>query len=129
MTCTRVLIVDDEPLTRASLADFLQEMGYTTVMVEGGEAAVQVHQEQPFDVCIVDIRMPGLSGVDTLLALHHIAPQSRYIIYTGSPQFMLSPALESIGLTESDVIRKPLLDMNIFVERIENLPDVKTSQT
>ncbi len=129
MSCIRVLIVDDELLTRTSLADFLQEMNYTTVMAEGGETAIQLQQEQAFDVCIVDIRMPGIGGVETLLALHHIAPQSRYLIYTGSPQFMLSPALENIGITELDVIRKPLSDMNIFVERIESLLGRETSGT
>lgn len=129
MTCTRVLIVDDEPLTRSSLADFLQEMGYTTVMAEGGETAIRLQQEQAFDVCIVDIRMPGIGGVETLLALHRVAPQSHCLVYTGSPQFVLSPALESIGITELDVIRKPLSDMSIFVERIEKLLDMGTSGT
>ncbi len=129
MSCIRVLIVDDELLTRTSLADFLQEMNYTTVMAEGGETAIQLQQEQAFDVCIVDIRMPGIGGVETLLALHHIAPQSRYLVYTGSPQFALSPALENIGITELDVIRKPLSDMNIFVERIESLLGRETSGT
>ncbi len=128
MSCIRVLIVDDEPLTRTSLADFLQEMGYTVVMAEGGEIAIHLQQEQAFDVCIVDIRMPGMSGVETLLALHRITPQSRYLVYTGSPQFVLSPALENIGITESDVIRKPLPDMSIFVERIETLLDLGTSR-
>lgn len=129
MSCIRVLIVDDEPLTRISLADFLEEMGYTVVMAEGGEAAIHLQQEQAFDVCIVDIRMPGISGVETLLALNRINPQSRYLVYTGSPQFVLSPALENIGLTESDVIRKPLPDMSIFIERIEKLLDLGTSRT
>lgn len=127
MTCTRVLIVDDEPLARTSLADFLQEMGYTAVMAEGGETAIRLQQEQAFDVCIVDIRMPGIGGVETLLALHHIAPQSRYLVYTGSPQFVLPPVLENIGITELDVICKPLLDMGVFVERIEDLLDMETS--
>ncbi len=121
MRSARVLIVDDEFLTRISLAGFLQEMGYTTAVAEGGETALSLQREQTFDVCIVDVRMPGLDGVETLLALHAIAPQSRYLIYTGSPLFTLSPALQAIGLTEADVIHKPLRDITVFVERIEDL--------
>ncbi|HOT91857.1 MAG TPA: response regulator [Anaerolineae bacterium] len=117
----RVLIVDDESLTLTSLADFLQEMGYATAMAESGETAIRLQREQAFDVCIVDIRMPRMGGVETLLALHTIAPQSRYLVYTGSPQFTLSPALRAIGLTEADVIRKPLQDLTVFVGHIEDV--------
>lgn len=121
MPPTRILIVDDERLTRISLADFLQDMGYDTATAGDGETAIQLQQEQPFDVCIVDIRMPGMDGIETILHLHRVAPHSRFIICTGSPQFALSPALKEIGLLEGDIVRKPVLDMNIFVSLIERV--------
>jgi DNA-binding NtrC family response regulator len=115
----RVLIVDDERLTRVSLADFLQDMGYETAVASDGESAAQLQQERPFDVCIVDIRMPTMGGVEVILTLHRIASSSRFIVYTGSPQFMLPPALEEIGLMECDIVRKPVLDMEVFAALIE----------
>ncbi|MBN1582514.1 MAG: response regulator [Anaerolineae bacterium] len=114
-----VLVVDDERLTRISLAAFLQDAGYQSVAVQDGESAIQLHQQQPFRVCIVDIRMPGMDGIETILALHQIAPDSYYIICTGSPQFVLPSILQEIGLSEKDVIQKPVLDMNIFCALIE----------
>lgn len=119
MPTKRVLVVDDERLTRISLADFLRDLGYETATASDGESAVQLQQEQPFDVCIVDIRMPMMGGVDVILTLHQIAPSSRFIVYTGSPQFVLPPVLEEIGLSEHDIVRKPVMDMDVFVALID----------
>jgi len=111
----RILVVDDEPLALVSLAAFLQEAGYETVTAPNGELAIQHQKKRPFDVCIVDIRMPGIDGVETILALAEIAPDSRFIVYTGSPQFTLPSVLEKVGLTEQYIVQKPVLDMGIFL--------------
>ncbi len=116
MPTRRILIVDDERLSRISLADFLYEAGYDTAVAGDGESAIQLQQQQPFDVCIVDIRMPGIDGIETIHALHRISPNSRFIICTGSPQFTLSPSLKEIGMSEYCVVHKPVLDMNIFLD-------------
>lgn len=119
MPTKRVLIVDDEHLTRVSLADFLDDEGYETVATSDGESAIQLHQKQPFDVCIVDIRMPTMGGVDVILTLHQITPNCQFIIYTGSPRFVLPSVLTKIGLSERDIVRKPVMDMDVFVPLID----------
>ena len=119
MPTKRVLVVDDEPLARVSLADFLDDEGYETATASDGESAIQLHRKQPFDVCIVDIRMPTVGGVDVILTLHQITPSSRFIVYTGSPQFVLPPVLEKIGLSERDIVRKPVMDMDVFIPLID----------
>ena len=119
MTPKRILVVDDERLTRISLADFLQEMDYETSTAGDGKSAIQLQREHPFDVCIVDIRMPDMDGVETIQSLHLIAPGSRFIVYTGSPQFALTPNLVQVGVTEHHVVRKPVADMNVFVSLID----------
>lgn len=127
MSVKTILVIDDEHLTRISLADFLSEAGYNTKSVGDGKTAVQYQQKQPFDVCIVDIRIPGMDGIDTIVALHQISPHSRYIIYTGSPQFVLMSTLEKAGITDDYVVRKPVPDMRIFLSLIEQLtnPEVE----
>jgi YesN/AraC family two-component response regulator len=119
MPTKRVLIVDDEHLTRASLADFLDNEGYDTTTASDGESAIQLHQKQPFDICIVDIRMPTMGGVDVILTLHQITPNCRFIIYTGSPQFVLPPVLERMSLSEHDIVRKPVMDMGVFMPLVD----------
>lgn len=118
MAGRRVLILDDERLTRLSLVDFMTEMGFDAVGVADGMSAIALQQERPFDYCIVDIHLPGIDGVETIIALHRIAPHSRFIIYTGSPQFVLAPVLEEIGISDRDVVFKPVLDMSVFVRLI-----------
>lgn len=122
MSIKRILIVDDEHLTRISLAGFLHDAGYETAAASNGESAIQLQREQPFDLCIVDIRMPGIDGVETILRMNRIASNSRFIICTGSPQFTLTPALKEINMSERHIVRKPILDMNIFVTLIDD-PD------
>ena len=114
-----MLVVDDEHLARVSLADVLDDEGYETATASDGESAIQLHRKQPFDVCIVDIRMPTVGGVDVILTLHQITPSSRFIVYTGSPQFVLPPVLEKIGLSERDIVRKPVMDMDVFIPLID----------
>ena len=121
MSGKRVLIVDDEQLTRISLSDFLEELGYDSVVAGDGKTAIELQTERPFDVCVVDIRMPGIDGMQVILALHQIAPRSRFIVYTGSPRFYLPPALMEIGISEQEVVFKPVLDMYVFVPLIERL--------
>lgn len=127
MSVKTILVIDDEHLTRISLADFLEEAGYNPTAVADGETAVQCQQKHIFDVCIVDIRIPGMDGIDTIAALHRISPHSRYIIYTGSPQFTLTPALEKAGVTDAYVVHKPVPDMKIFLTLIEQItnPEVE----
>lgn len=122
MQTKRVLIVDDERLTGIALADYLKEEELTPTVVGDGQSAIEAQKRQPFDVCIVDIRLPGMDGVETILALHKISPASRFIICTGSPEFALPTALKEIGLTLQVVVPKPILDMDIFVTLLKSLP-------
>jgi DNA-binding NtrC family response regulator len=121
MSKQRILIVDDEYLTRISLADFLQEAGYDSATASDAETALILHKTRPFDVCIVDIRMPGIDGIETVLALHQLTPTTLFVIYTGSPQFTLPPPLEKLGLSEQYIVRKPVLDMQVFITLIETM--------
>jgi CheY-like chemotaxis protein len=126
MAVKTILVIDDEHLTRISLADFLEETGYITTAVADGKTAVQLQQKHPFDLCIVDIRLVGMNGIDTIMALHHVSPHSRYIVYTGSPQFTLTPVLVKSGLTAQFVVRKPVSDMNIFLQLIQQIANSET---
>ena len=62
----RVLIVDDDPGQRSLLDSFLRSQGFETVPVASGEQALEVLRAQPIGMMISDVRMPGLSGLETL---------------------------------------------------------------
>jgi DNA-binding NtrC family response regulator len=62
----RLLIVDDDPGQRSLLDSFLTSQGFETVPVSSGQRALEVLREQEINMMISDVRMPGLSGLDTL---------------------------------------------------------------
>ena len=116
-----ILIVDDERLTRISLVEYMLDAGYSVDSVPSATQAIQYQSDNQYQVCIVDIRMPGTDGVETIHKLHRLNNETRYIIYTGSPQFALSPGLKAMGLTNDYIVRKPVFDMHVFVELINKL--------
>ena len=62
----RILIVDDDPGQRSLLNSFLSSQAFQTVTAESGERALEILRTQPFDMMVSDVRMPGLSGLETL---------------------------------------------------------------
>src|SRR4029078_7148959 len=63
----RILIVDDDPGQRSLLDSFLRTQGFETIPVSSGERALEVLRETTVAMMISDVRMPGLSGLETLL--------------------------------------------------------------
>ena len=61
----KILVVDDEKNMRVTLAAILAEKGYTVAEAATGEQALDLCQQQAFDVVLMDVRMPGLNGVET----------------------------------------------------------------
>src|SRR3954470_16487317 len=66
MKPARILIVDDDHGQRSLLESFLRSQGYATQAAASGEAALQLLSEDGFDLMISDVRMPGMSGLETL---------------------------------------------------------------
>ena len=118
---TRVLVVDDEPAIAESLSEFLQDFGFDVVSVGSAEAAIETLDENKFQVAIVDLRLPSMSGEVLIGKVHEVAPSTRFIIHTGSVSFSLSEELEGIGVRPEHVFLKPQSDLNRFVTTIEEL--------
>lgn len=84
VSSTRILIVDDHPVVRAGLKSMLgtqAELDVIGAAPDGAEALAMVEEHAP-DVLLLDLRMPGMSGVDTLLALKAAGRSVRVIILT-----------------------------------------------
>lgn len=82
MMKSRILIVDDEEIMRTSLCDWLNEDGYITEAVENGNEAINLVKKEGFDLAIVDLKMPGMDGIELLKQLNVINPKLPVIIIT-----------------------------------------------
>lgn len=65
----KILIVDDEPNMRLTLSDIMIDEGYKTMIAKSGEEAIQLCKKNDFDLILMDVRMPGMDGVETFKKL------------------------------------------------------------
>jgi len=89
----RVLLIDDEETLVEYLSKRLLRKGFTVKAAFSGEEAVNVAREEHFDVAVVDLKMPGMDGVETQKRLHDIQPFLQCIVLTGHGS--IDSALES----------------------------------
>ena len=80
-----ILVVDDELLARRLFADVLREAGYVTHEAENGQRALEIARQEAIDVVLLDIMMPGMSGLEVLAKLGELTPDSPVIIATANP--------------------------------------------
>src|SRR5438270_8993702 len=78
-----ILIVDDEPGNRETLADIFAEMGYHADTAATGQQALEKVREQFFNVAILDIRLPDMYGTELLAQLKEVHPDTTCIMVTG----------------------------------------------
>jgi len=81
-SAARILIVDDDAGQRSLLSSFLNGQGFETVPVSSGERALETLGEQEFAMMISDVRMPGISGLETLRRLRKVRPALPVLLVT-----------------------------------------------
>jgi DNA-binding NtrC family response regulator len=102
---SRVLVVDDDPLVRETLRDALGEAGYHVLDVPSGEEALRLLAEDHFDVVLLDLNLPQMSGMGVLSALPSLHTDARFITMTAHGS--VESAVQAMKLGAYDYIRKP----------------------
>src|SRR2546428_5471442 len=77
-----VLIVEDEKIQAESMSIYLDRQGYSSVFALSGEEGLRRAEEASPDVAIVDLRLPGMGGLDVLSRLREITPGTEVIMLT-----------------------------------------------
>lgn len=105
-TTPRILVVDDEATTRISLAELLRLEGYHVQMAASGEEALALmDQEAPFDLMVVDIKMPGIDGLQLTEAVQQRSPGTVIILLTAFGS--LETAIQALRRGAHDYLLKP----------------------
>ena len=110
-----ILVVDDDTGVRTVFSSILRKEGYRVTAVKNGYEAIKVIDEESFDLALVDLRMPGLDGIQVLEKIKSRRPQTRVIIY--SAYGSVEDAVEAMRKGAADYLNKPFspneLELNV----------------
>ena len=101
----RILIADDEDSLRWVLEKGLKQAGYRVVAVKDGEAALQEAGSEPFDLILLDIRMPGIDGLTLLGKIREARPDAQVVIMTAHGT--METAIQAMQRGAYDYLAKP----------------------
>ena len=114
----RVLIIEDEEILSSILKEFLEELDIESDIAENGKEAIEKLELQKFNAAVVDLGIPDIPGDKLILKAYAIRPEVKYLIYTGDSTYKPSAELRNIGVDESKIIYKPVVDMMTIYNKI-----------
>jgi two-component system OmpR family response regulator len=121
----RALIVDDEIDFLETIVKRLQNRNITVLGVESGEKALEVLASQDFDVVVLDVKMPGLDGIDTLKEIKKRKSLVEVIMLTGHASVELG--IQGMQLGAFDYVMKPV-PLDELLERMRQAYERKLIQ-
>ena len=119
---TKILLVDDEKDFTDALAQRLEIRGFDVSVAYSGENALEIFENNSLDIVILDVQMPGLSGVETLQRIKEMAPLAQVIMLTGNAT--VQNAIEGMKNGAYDFLMKPV-DIDSFEEKLNEAFKIK----
>ena len=114
----RLLYADDEEALRYLVKSQLEGEGFEVVTADDGDTAIDLLKKDPYDILLLDIRMPRVNGVEVLKYLRERKIASRVIMLTAVDD--LSVAIESVKNGANDYITKPY-DLQVLLSSIQRV--------
>ena len=103
---TSILIVDDEKVVRDSLTKWFLEDGYRVGAAENATDALKQMQAQPWDIILLDIKMPGMDGMELQERIRELDPQATIIFITAHAS--VDTAVQALKHGAFDYVTKPV---------------------
>ena len=100
-----ILLVDDDERLRSRMARAFEERGYEAQQAEGYDDAIAIAEHESTEYAVVDLRMPGKSGLEVVRELHRIDPATKLVVLTGYGS--IATALEAVRLGATHYLTKP----------------------
>lgn len=121
----RVLFADDEKSLQEFMRNELPGLGHEVVVCPDGKAALKALEKNKFDAAILDLRMPGLDGLEVLEKLKQISPDTEVILMTGHGS--METAIEAMRKGAFDYLNKPckLTEIEAMLAKVAEKRDLK----
>lgn len=113
-----ILVADDEPAIRQALRDVLEYEGYRVIDAADGEDAVRLARAKSPDAILLDVRMPGLSGLEALERLRKLGCEMPVLVISGHGT--IETAVQALRLGAQDFLEKPL-ERDVVLRRLEGV--------
>ena len=115
---TSVLVVDDDPGMTETLADIFAMKGFDVRTAASGEDAIALAGERKIHFVLMDIKMPGMNGVQTMHALKKIQPQATVILMTG---YAMDDLIDERLRTGACCVHRKPLDLDALLADVEKM--------
>jgi len=122
----RILVIDDEEGIRTSLKMALEYDGYDVMLAASGDEGVKLVEREAPDLVFLDIKMPGMDGLEVLQKLRHLVEVTPIVVISGHAD--ISTAVEATRLGAFDFIEKPLATERVLVT-VRNAVDTRRLKT
>jgi heterodisulfide reductase subunit A len=99
VTTAPILIVDDEPIVREAIRDWLVDAGFCVATAETGERALDILRQDRFGLVILDVRLPGKTGIRVLQELRESQPHIKAIVITAYASPEIRSEAMRLGVT------------------------------
>jgi DNA-binding response OmpR family regulator len=118
----RILIIDDDDQFRKMLCKMLELEGYTVIEAPDGEEGIKRQSEQPADLIIIDIMIPGKDGIDTMLDIKDAFTEVKFIIVTGEIGYGTEAKLDMAKIFGARILKKPFERKEVIkvIEQLQN---------
>ncbi|MBF0288938.1 MAG: response regulator [SAR324 cluster bacterium] len=112
-----ILTIEDEPLIRQGIVNYLEDQGYTVLEAGDGQEGLEVFRRDKPDILLVDLQMPVIDGFEVLDVVQQESPETPVIVISGVG--ILQQAAHAVELGAWDFITKPIEDMFIVKHAIQ----------
>jgi len=106
MEAMKIMLVDDEERFLSTTQKLLEKKGYSVMTASGGEAALSALENYTIHVVILDVKMPGMDGIDTLKEIKRRFPLAEVIMLTGHAT--VESAIDGLKAGANDYLMKPI---------------------
>lgn len=112
-----VLVIDDEPAVRGSIVECLKDMDIRTVAADDGAVGLDLYHSEKPDLVLLDLRLPGMDGLDVLKAIRRTSPDASVIVVSGKG--MMPDAIAALRLGAVDYLTKPIHDLVVLEHSVK----------
>jgi DNA-binding response OmpR family regulator len=117
MRIIRLLLVDDEPRLVETLSKRLAARGFYVEGAHSGAEALEIAGARPFDVVLLDVRMPVMDGLETMRGIARLQPLAKVVLLSGNAS--INAAVEGMRLGAFDYLLKPA-DIDEILAKVQS---------